>query len=82
MVTPCSSKTIPLNTLSGIILNYVCISTHVIVLLLELTARKSFIFSEERHFFLSDHEINTASSPDPFSFSCQETQRKFNGHLQ
>lgn len=39
-------KKLPLNTLSGIILNYVCISTHMIVLFLELTARKSFIFSE------------------------------------
>lgn len=56
-------KKIPLNTLSGI-LNYVHISIHMIVLLLELTARKSFIFSEERRFFLSDHEINLASSPD------------------
>lgn len=75
MVIAYSSKKIPLNTLSGIILNYVCISTHMTVLLPELTARKSFIFSKGRHFFLSDHEINTASSPDSFFLLSRNSEK-------
>lgn len=74
MVIAFSSEKIPFNTLSGIILNYVCISAHTIVLLLELTARKSFIFSKERRFFLSDHEINMTSAPESFCSSCQGSQ--------
>lgn len=71
MVIAFSSEKIPFNTLSGIIL----ISAHTIVLLLELTARQSFIFSKERHFFLSDHEINMTSAPESFCSSCQGSQK-------
>lgn len=64
MVIAYSSEKVPLHALSGIILNYVYLSTHLIVLLLELTVRKPFIFSEERRFFLTRQEIHMASSPD------------------
>lgn len=46
------SEKIPMNTISGMILNYVCTGTHMIILLLWLTSRKLFIFSEEHFFFL------------------------------
>lgn len=82
MVIAYISENIPLNTFPGIILNYVYINTHVVVLLLKLTARNLSFQKKKRHFFLSDHEINMASSPASFCFHCQGIQRKFNGHLQ
>lgn len=59
----CFWKTILLYTLSGIVLNYVCISTHMIILVFEFTA------------MISSHEINMADII-LLCFSCQETQRK------
>ena len=45
------SEKIPMNTISDMILNYVCTSSHMIILLLLLTSRKLFVFSEEYIFF-------------------------------
>lgn len=74
-------ENILLSTLSGIILHYVCISTHIIAMLFEMTARKSVIFSDQRlHFY----QILKSICPHHlilFVVAVKKPREKFNGHL-